>query len=286
MAERTFASRPEQAAGGLLSRGGRERLRWGLLMLLPFVWMISASLKTELTVFQWPIQWIPTPAHWANYATVWQGPPPFLLYVRNSVIVAVARVALDLLTSSLAAYGFARLQFRGRDLLFLIYLSTLLVPFQMLLVPRFILFHYLHIYDTLLALILPGAFTVFGTFLLRQFFLSIPAELTDAARMDGANDFGIYWRIIVPLARPALASLAILAFVWSWNDYESPLVMITSAANYTIPLGLTNYIDVNGGFSATLIMAGSVLATIPIIVVFIALQRQFLEAITRSGLKG
>ncbi len=165
-------------------------------------------------------------------------------------------------------------------------MSTLIIPFQMLLVPRFILFRQLHIYDTLLALILPGIFTVLGTFLLRQFFLTIPQELTDAARMDGASEWSIYWRVILPLARPALASLAILAFVWSWNDYETPLVMITTESHFTIPLGLTAYIDEGGGFSAALIMAGSVSAVIPILVVFLVMQRQFVAALARSGIKG
>jgi multiple sugar transport system permease protein len=156
----------------------------------------------------------------------------------------------------------------------------------MLLVPRFILFKELHLYNTLWALILPGMFTVFGTFLLRQFFLAIPQELADAARIDGASEWQIYWRIVLPLARPALASLAILGFVWSWNDYETPLVMLTSEQHFTIPLGLTSYIDENGGFSAALIMAGSVSAILPVLVVFLVLQRQFIAALARSGLKG
>lgn len=277
-------------------RGAYPRLVWGvvtllmwlagLLMLLPFAWMMSSSLKTEITLFDWPIQWIPDPAHWENYGKVLYASPPFLAYVRNSLIVALTRVSLDLLTASLAAYGFARLRFPGRDALFLAYLATLMVPYQLLLVPRFMLFRFVGIYDTLLAIILPGAFTVFGTFLLRQFFLSIPFELSDAARIDGAGELAIWWRIVLPLARPAMASLAILAFVWSWNDYEGPLVMITSRWNYTVPIGLTSYLDESGGLSGTLIMAGSTLATLPIIAVFLVLQRQFMEAITRSGLKG
>ena len=154
----------------------------------------------------------------------------------------------DLLTASLAAYGFARLRFKGRDLVFALYLSTMILPGQMLLVPRFVLFQYLHIYDTPWALILPNAFTPFGTFLLRQFLLTIPSELSDAARIDGANKLQIYWRVMLPLLRPALGSLAIVAFVWSWNEYETALVMLTSESIYTIPLGMTKYFDDRGAF--------------------------------------
>ncbi|GHO90658.1 sugar ABC transporter ATP-binding protein [Reticulibacter mediterranei] len=257
-----------------------------ILFILPFVWMLVSSLKREIDVFSLPVRWIPDPLVWQNYLTVWTGVHPLTLYVGNSIIVAVCRVLGELFTASLAAYGFARLRFPGRNALFLVYLSTLIIPAQLLLVPRFILFQELGIYDTLLALILPGIFTALGTFLLRQFFLTIPQELSDAARIDGANDWQIYWRIILPLAKPALASLAILAFVWSWNDYETPLVMLTSEHNFTIPLGLTNYMDDSGGFSASLIMAGAVSSVLPVIAFFLVMQRQFIQALARSGLKG
>lgn len=273
-----------------------DRLRWAIIgvvmwgiaiaFLLPFAWMILSSLKREIDVFKLPVRWWPDPLTWKNYVTVWTGAHPLTRYVGNSLIVAVVRVLGELLTSSLAAYAFARLRFRGRDGLFLLYVSTLIIPFQMLLVPRFILFKQLQLYDTLWALILPGIFTVLGTFLLRQFFMGIPQELSDAARIDGASEFQIYWRVILPLARPALASLAILAFVWSWNDYETPLVMLTSERNFTIPLGLTAYIDEGGGFSAALIMAGSVSSIVPILVVFLVMQRQFIQALARTGIKG
>jgi multiple sugar transport system permease protein len=273
-----------------------ERIRWtivsivmwtvALLFLLPFVWMVVSSLKREIDVFRLPVQWIPDPLTWSNYIEVWTGRYPLTRYIGNSLLVAVVRVVGELLTASLAAYAFSRLKFRGRDILFVLYVSTLIIPYQMLLVPRFILYRQLGIYDTLWALILPGVFTVFGTFLLRQFFLTIPQDLTDAARVDGANELQIYWRIILPLSRPALASLAILAFVWSWNDYETPLVMLTTESRFTIPLGLTRYFDESGGFSAALISAGAVSSLIPIFVVFLVLQRQFIQALTRSGVKG
>jgi len=278
----------------VLSR--EERIRWtivsivmwavAILFLMPFVWMVVSSLKREIDVFRLPVQWIPDPLTWSNYVEVWTGRYPLTKYIGNSLIVAIARVVGELFTASLAAYAFSRLKFRGRDIIFILYVSTLIIPHQMLLVPRFILYRQLGIYDTLWALILPGIFTVFGTFLLRQFFLTIPQDLTDAARVDGASELQIYWRIILPLSKPALASLAILAFVWSWNDYETPLVMLTSEDKFTIPLGLTRYFDESGGFSAALISAGAVSSLIPIFIVFLALQRQFIQALTRSGLKG
>lgn len=263
-------------------------LMWalGLLFVLPFAWMVTSSLKREIDIFRLPVAWIPHPATFLNYITTWAGPYPFWHYFLNSLIVSVARVAGDLLTASLAAYGFSRLRFRGRDTLFFIYLSSLTIPFQMLLVPRFLVLRQMGLYDTLWALILPGIFTVFGTFLLRQFFMGIPHELSEAARIDGAGELQIYVRIILPMARPVLAALAILVFVTSWNDYETPLVMLTSDANSTIPLGLTNFVDVNGGFGAGPTMAGAVSSLLPVFVLFLALQRQFVQAITRTGLKG
>lgn len=257
-----------------------------MLFLAPFVWMVTSSLKRDIDVFRLPIRWIPDPLSFQSYEKIWNGPYPIPKYMLNSVIVATARVAGELLTASLAAYAFARMQFRGRNVLFLFYVATMIIPHQMLLVPRFILYKQLHIYDTLWALILPGMFTVFGTFLLRQFFMSIPQDLCDAAKIDGASEFQIYRQIILPLAKPALASLTILAFIWSWNDYETPLVMLTSESNFTIPLGLTRYKDEGGGMSPSLIMAGSVSSILPVLIVFLSMQKQFIAALSRSGLKG
>lgn len=284
------------ASGARGVRGRRYRIRWAVISLLlwvlaiafvlPFFWMVVSSLKVERDVFRLPVRWWPDPLTWKNYTTVWAGSHPLTRYIGNSLIVAIVRVFGELFTASLAAYGFARLKFRGRDAVFVLYLSTLIIPHQLLLVPRFVLFRQIHIYDTLWALILPGVFTVFGTFLLRQFFLSLPQELTDAARIDGASEWQIYRQIVLPLARPALASLGILAFVGSWNDYETPLVMLTNERNFTIPLGLTAYVDEAGGFSAALITAGAVSSVLPIFIVFLFLQRQFIQALARSGLKG
>lgn len=260
---------------------------WALaiLFLLPFLWMISSSLKRNIDVFDLPVQWIPNPFRWSNYVDVWVGTHSLGRYFVNSTIVAVSRVVGELATSAMAGYAFARLHFRGRDKLFLLYLSTAIVPHQLLLVPRFMYFERLGLIDSLWALILPGIFTVFGTFLLRQYFLSTPGELGEAARIDGANEWQIFWRVYAPLARPILAALGIVGFIWSWNDYETPLVMLTSDEKYTIPLGLTQFVDEGGGLSAGLAMAGSVSSIVPIIVVFLIFQRQFLQALSHTGLK-
>jgi multiple sugar transport system permease protein len=257
-----------------------------LLFLMPFVWMVVSSLKRDIDVFRLPIRWIPDPLSWASYEKIWTGPYPLTRYIGNSVIVAVARVVGEVFTASLAAYAFSRMHFKGRNALFVVYVSTMIIPHQMLLVPRFILYRELHIYDTLWALILPGIFTVFGTFLLRQFFMTIPHDFSEAARLDGASEFQIYRQIIMPLARPAIASLTILAFIWSWNDYETPLVMLTTESRFTIPLGLTRYMDDGGGMSPSLAMAGAVSSIIPVMVIFLVLQRQFIAALARTGIKG
>lgn len=281
------------------SRGVRTKstqVRWivisvvmwaiALLFLMPFVWMVVSSLKRDIDVFRLPIRWIPDPLSWASYEKIWTGPHPITRFMGNSLLVAVARVIGEVTTASLAAYAFARMEFRGRNAIFVVYLATMIIPSQMLLVPRFILYRQLHIYDTLWALILPGIFTVFGTFLLRQFFISIPKDLTDAAKLDGASEFQCYRQIVMPLAKPAIASLIILAFVWSWNDYETPLVMLTTESRFTIPLGLTRYMDEGGGFSPSLIMAGAVSSILPVLLVFLVLQKQFIAALARSGMKG
>ncbi|HLU37172.1 MAG TPA: carbohydrate ABC transporter permease [Thermomicrobiales bacterium] len=257
-----------------------------LLFLFPFVWMVVSSLKRDIDVFRLPIEWIPDPVSFFGYERVWTGNYPITRFMGNSVIVAVCRVFGEVLTASLAAYAFARMEFRFKNLIFVLYLATMIIPHQMLLVPRFILYQEIGIHDTLWALILPGMFTVFGTFLLRQFFMGIPKDLTDAAKMDGASELQCYYQIVMPLAKPAIASLMILAFVWSWNDYETPLVMLTSEEIFTIPIGLTRYMDEGGGMSPSLAMAGAVSSIVPVIVVFLILQRQFIQALTRTGMKG
>jgi len=263
-------------------------LLWGfsLLFFLPFLWMISSSLKRNLDVFTIPVKWLPDPVVWTNYLHVWvEGDPPMARFFANSIMVSGLGLVGDLLTSSMAGYAFARLTFAGRDKAFLLYLSTMVIPGQLLLVPRFMFFQQLGLYDTLWALILPGIFTVFGTFLMRQAFLSAPVELGEAARLDGASEWRVFWNIYLPQVRPTLAALGIISFVGSWNDYEGPLVMLSTATNYTVPLGLTRFTDAEGGLSAGFAMAGAVSSIVPVLALFLVFQRQFVAALAHSGIK-
>jgi multiple sugar transport system permease protein len=273
-------------------QAARARWYWGiplwilaLAFLAPFVWMLSTSLKRDVDAYQIPMQWIPHPAQWANYADVLVGNDSVLPAFGRSVFVALLRVAGELITATMAGYAFARMTFRGRDKLFLLYLATAIIPAQLLLVPRFIYFQKLGLYDTLWALILPGMFTVLGTFLMRQFFVSQPGEFAEAARMDGASEWQIFSRIYLPQSAPVLSALGILAFVWSWNDYETPLVLISSPEQYTLPLSLTNFVDEQGSIAPGLTMAASVVSIVPVLIVFVVLQRRFIAAMTHSGIK-
>lgn len=253
-------------------------------MLVPFFWMVSTSLKSRIDVFDYPPQWIPRPPKWENYRTAWKA-LPFGRYFANTIVVAVSVMFLQLLTSSLAAYAFARLNFPGRDRLFLCYLGTMMIPGQVLMIPRFIIIKYLGWVDSYTGLILPQAFTVFGTFLLRQFFMTIPRELEDAAKIDGCSHFRIYLRIILPLSKPALATLGIFAFMTQWNDFLWPLIVIDSREMYTLTTGLSFF---QGLYLTrwTLLMAGAVIVLIPIIVVYVLGQKYFVKGITLSGLGG
>jgi multiple sugar transport system permease protein len=259
---------------------------FAMLFLLPFAWMVSSSLKRNIDVFSIPPTWIPDPVQWHNYVVVWvEGIPSMAVFFANSITVSGIGLVGDLTTSALAGYAFARLQFKGRDRVFLLYLATTIVPAQLLLIPRFMFFQQVGFYNTLWALILPGIFTVFGTFLMRQAFLSVPAELGEAARMDGAGEFRLFFRIYLPQVRATLAALAIISWVGSWNDYEGPLIMLSDSWLYTIPLGLTRFVDADGGLSAGLAMAGSVSSVIPVLVLFLVFQKQFVAALANTGIK-
>ena len=266
----------------------KSALLWifALLFILPFGWMLSSLLKRNLDVFSIPVQWIPDPVQWQNYLKVWiSDPPSMAVFFGNSLTVSLIGVIGDLTTSAMAGYAFARLSFRGRDKVFLLYLATAIVPNQLLLVPRFMFFQQLGLYDTLWALILPGIFTVFGTFLMRQAFVALPPEFGEAARIDGAGEWRVFANVYLPQVRPTLAALGIVSFVWTWNDYESPLIMLSTAELYTVPLGLTRFVDADGGLSAGLAMAGSVSSAIPIMIVFLIFQRHFIAALASAGLK-
>lgn len=256
-----------------------------ILMILPFLWMLSASFKPNGDVFEFPIRWIPRSPTFENYLTVWFAKIPFYIYMLNSMKVSVISVLGELLTSSLAGYAFAKIKFKGRNVVFLLYIATLIFPNQMLLVPRFVLYRLWGLYDTHLALILPGVFTAFGTFLLRQFFMSVPDELIEAAKIDGAGYLRTFGQIALPLSKPAISTLLIFSFVGSWNNYENALVFLNSKMLYTIPLGLLQFqSDDVTNYAA--IMAASVISLLPIFILFLLLQKNFVEGITMTGIKG
>ncbi len=255
-----------------------------ITMLLPFLWMISTSLKEPGAVFTFPPQWIPRPIYWRNYVEAWKA-VPFGRFYLNSIFVAVCQTFGVLLTSSWAAYAFSRLRFPGRDKLFFLYLVTLMIPGAVTMIPTFILMRLIGWVDTYKALIIPGIFSAYGTFLLRQFFMSIPTDLEDAARIDGCNKLGIYRHVIVPLSKPAMATLATFTFIGSWNNFMWPLIMINSMEKKTLPIGLASF---QGLYSTdwTLLMAASVIVMMPTLIVFLFNQRFFVEGIKLTGIKG
>ncbi|XID90546.1 carbohydrate ABC transporter permease [Paenibacillaceae bacterium WGS1546] len=257
----------------------------GILMILPFLWMLSTSFKRPFEVFQYPMQWIPSSLRFDNYEKVWAGDLSFWRYYWNSIKVTATSVVGTVIISSAAAYGFSRIVFRGRDAIFFLYLATLMIPDQVTLIPRFIVFNYMGIYNTHWALILPGFFMVFGTFLLRQFYMGIPKDFTEAAFMEGAGHIRIWLRIVMPLAKPALVSLVILSFTQHWNDYLNPLVFLTDKQLYTIPVGLTNFID-EAGTEYSLMMAAAVSSIMPVIILFLFGQKWFIQGVASSGVKG
>lgn len=256
-----------------------------ILCIVPFIWMLSASVKSEAEVFAIPFQLIPDELRLDNYTEVLSGKYDYLLMYWNSIKVTLMSVVLSLLTTCLAGYGFAKLKFPGRDKIFLIYLATMMIPPQLLMVPKFLMFKEMGIYDTHWALILPAAFSIYGVFMMRQYMMQIPEELSEAARIDGAGDFRICFQIIAPLCKPAIITLIILFFTWSWNDYDNALFYINSKELYTVNLGLVNFMD-ETGMQYSLIMAASVLTILPIFVVFLVAQKYFVGGLTAGSVKG
>jgi len=253
------------------------------LMLMPFAWMISSSLKSDIEVFLFPIKWIPANPKWENYVNIWTL-IPLSTFFRNTVILTVVITAFQLLTSSFAAYGFSRIQWRGRDLIFLAYIGTIAVPWQAFMVPQFILMRQFGLVDTLWSMILLQSFSAFGVFLMRQYYLTIPEELSEAARIDGLSEYGIYARIILPLTKPAIATLIILTGTFVWNDFMGPLIYLSSQRNMTVQIGLRMFMGLHNSLYSY-IMAGSVLAILPLALMFFFAQKYFIEGIATSGIK-
>ena len=256
------------------------------IMVMPFVWLVTSSLKTQVQIFQYPPQWIPDPIMWGNYVEALTI-KPFILYFQNTMIIVVLNILAVVLTSSFCAYGFARIRFPGRDFWFGIVMATLFLPYAILIVPQFIIFSRLGWVDTFLPLTVPLFFGggAFNIFLLRQFFRTIPEELADAARIDGASEFGIYWRIMLPLSKPALITVGIFQFLASWNDLLGPIVFLRSQENFTIAVGLASFQSQLSN-SWDLLMAASTAMTIPVIILFFLAQRYFIQGIVMTGLKG
>ena len=253
-------------------------------LLLPFYWMLMSSLKTNNDVFTIPIKWVPDDVVWRNYVDIWQR-SDMTTWLRNTLLLSVIVTTLQVLTGSFAAYGFARVRFPGRNLLFLAYIGTLAVPWQSYMIPQFILMSKLHLSNTLWSIVAIQAFGALGVFLMKQFYETIPEELSESARVDGLSEFGIYRRIMLPLSRPALASLALVTFVTTWNDYLGPLIYLRSPDIRTIQLGLSTFVSQYNAEYA-LIMTGSVLSVLPVAVIFLLGQRYFVEGIATTGLKG
>lgn len=253
-------------------------------MILPFLWMISTSLKALDEVFVFPPTILGEKIMWENYLRI-SDRFPFGKFFLNSLKVTTIVVCAQLVTSSMAGFVFARLKFPFRDTLFALYLATIMIPFQVLMIPTFIVMRHYGLIDTHAAIILPLVVSAFGTFLMRQFFLTIPTALEDAAKIDGCTPFGIYWRIFIPLSKPAMATLGIFVFMGAWNDFFGPLVYLNTLSKMTLPLGLAS---MQGMYSTDwpVLMAGTVISVLPVIIVFLMAQDLFIRGVTLSGLKG
>lgn len=258
-----------------------------LLFLFPLVWMISTALKPIDQTMIMPPRWIPEPVQWENF---WEAVNyiPFFTYARNTLTIAILGTLGTVLSSSIVAYGFARIEWKGRNLVFLVLLATMMVPFPVTMVPLYAVFRELHWIGTFRPLWVPAWFgaSAFNVFLLRQFFLTIPRDFDDAARIDGCSEFGIYRRVVLPLSRPALAVVALFHFMYCWNDFLGPLIYLIDQDTFTLALGLQFFQSRQGGTPWNLLMAASTLVVAPIIILFFFTQRTFIQGIAMSGIKG
>ena len=255
-----------------------------LFMIVPFLWMLSTSLKADQYVLTMPPQFFPRPLTLRSYVRLTELFPIGRMFF-NSLFVAILTTLGQLLTSSMAAYAFARMRFRGSGVLFLLYLATLMIPSQVTITPLFILMRHLGWINTYQGLILPGVFSTFGTFLLRQFFLTIPPELEEAAFIDGASHWTVYWRIILPLGKPALATLGVFSFMGSWNAFLWPMFVVRDLELMTLPVGLAT---LHGRWLTqwNLVMAGTVITVLPMLAVYLLAQQYFVRGVVLSGIKG
>lgn len=255
-------------------------------MIVPFLWMISTSFKVESDVFKFPIEWIPS--RWNvidNYQEVWGSKYNFALYYWNTIKITILTTIVQVLISAMAAYAFSKINFKFRNFIFLGYLATAMIPDQVTVVPKFMLFRWFHLFDTHAGLIVLNAFSVYGVFLLRQHMISIPEVLSESAKIDGANHFTIFRKIILPIVKPSVVTLVILKFVWTWNDYQYPLIFLQSEKLFTLQLAMQQFVSDYASYFS-LIMVAAVSSTIPLILVFLLGQRYIVEGITIGAVKG
>lgn len=255
-----------------------------VIMVVPFLWMLSTSLKTQYDAVKIPPVWIPDPPRWENYVKLFTEQPMFQ-FMLNTIKIVFFVVLGQLFFSSLAAYSFARISFKGRNVVFFFYIATLMVPGQVTMIPTYLMFAKAGLTDNHLALILPAFFSAFGVFLLRQFFMSLPRELEEAAKIDGCNPFMTYWRIMLPLVVPAMLTLGVFTLMNTWNDYMGPLIYLSSPEKYTMTLGIAYF---KGVYTTqwNLVMAGSIVSVVPILIAYLCAQKYFIEGIAFSGVKG
>jgi len=256
----------------------------GFIMVAPFLWMVSTALKGPAEIFVYPPRWLPEEIHLENFARAWQA-APFGRFYLNSIVVTLIITISQVATASLAAYVFARLNFPGRDMIFYLYVATLIIPIQVTIIPLYLILNALGWLDTYQGLTVPFLANAFTVFFLRQFFLTIPRELEDAARIDGCGRLRFLWQIMIPLARPALATITLFVFLSHWDDYLWPLIVTNSTSMRTLPIGLRYFVS-EAGNQFHYMMAAALMAVAPVLAVFFAAQKQFIEGISLTGLKG
>ncbi len=256
----------------------------GLFFLFPFVWLVDTSLKDDVQIFTYPPKWIPDPVMFSNYADALTQ-IPFMHYVGNTVRIVVLAVLGNVISAPIVGYAFAKLHWKGRDKVFILVLATMMLPFQVTMIPLYSMYVKIGWINSIAPLVVPDFFgKAFFIFLMRQFFLTIPEEISQAARIDGASEFRIFWNIILPLAKPAVVTVALFAFIWSWTDFLGPLIYLTDNSKWTISIGLSQF-TTSHGLDWKLLMAGSTMFMLPMIVIFFFMQKVFIEGITTSGLK-
>lgn len=257
---------------------------FGIAFLTPFVWMVSTSLKLPAETMRLPPQWFPSAIQWHNYPDAIHAMGYFWRYAANTLIICTLSVIGTVVSSSLAAYGFSRIEWRGRDKIFLVLLATMMIPFPVVMVPLYALFKQLGLIGSFAPLWIPAFFAgAFNVFLLRQFFMTLPKEMSEAARIDGCSEFQIFWRIVLPLSKPALIVVALFQFMYSWNDFLGPLIFLTEQKHFTLALGLQSFQSQSGGTSWHFLMAAATMVVLPVLVIFFLAQKTFIEGISTTG---